>query len=160
MPTLNESLKRLWPGPKCSPVQRKHRKTSGIQQECLPSGETEPSLVAYVISNIISWAVSNNDDTKECTNMWVGDALRATEDGERCRGIAETSPVVTWRPSTLKELIWEILIRCVMSSDILIIPTTHHYAYFSQFDWLDKKVLHFDKLQEQESRNLFPSASS
>ena len=36
-------------------------------------------------------------------------------------------------------------------------PTPHHYAYFAQFDWLEKKVLHFDKFHEHESQNNFPS---
>ena len=45
-------------------------------------------------------------------------------------------------------------------NDICNNSNSSSLCLFTQFDWLKKKVLHFDKFHEQESRNLFPSASS
>ena len=46
------------------------------------------------------------------------------------------------------------------SDDISLIPISHYYAYFEEFDWLGKNVLHFDKFLEHESQNYFPTADS
>ena len=35
----------------------------------------------------------------------------------------------------------------------IIIPTPHHYAYFVEVGWLEKKVLHFDRIHEILDKN-------
>ena len=49
---------------------------------------------------------------------------------------------------------FQTLVRTVACDLLeLIIPTHHHYAYFTQFDWLEKKF--YTSIHEQESRNYF-----
>ena len=83
---------------------------------CANSEGSEPSLSAYVVSTIISWAgsfdvwtscfgiLSQHDlRIKEWMGMGFGDSLMSVEDREGWNGIVATSSVVPRRPPRLRD---------------------------------------------------------